>query len=425
MKTNHDNLWLGRFEKGVGFKESLRDFLRYLNAQTIGAGIVACLFAAPVVLVFLAAAKQGGLNNQQALSWVATAWGSGGIVGIILSLYYKKPLMGATSIAGAVMLGGIIGHFNYQVVLGAYIVAGLICLILGITGAFNAIVRWLPPQIIMAMIAGTFLRFGTGLVTNAVKAPIICAGAFLGFLLCEQYIRRVPRVLGALIFGFITAYVIGAFNFSALSGVSLNLPSFFVPAMPTWEAILAIGIPLAIISVGSEDVQAIGVLLSEGYDDIPKGTKIPINTTITLTGIMSMIVPFFGCHDWHLAGPVNAICAGPSAGPKEGRYVAAVIAGVGFIIIALGGSAIANFTKAVPSEFINFVAGLAILGALVRALRTSWSGKLDYGPFFTFVIAASGVTIAKVGAPFWALVVGIIVSLITEYSKMKNTEGGH
>jgi len=103
MKTNHDNLlWLNRFEKGVGFRESLRDFPKYLNAQTIGAAIVACLFAAPVVLVFLAAAKQGGLNDQQALSWVATAWGSGGIMGIILSLYYKKPLMGATSIAGAV-----------------------------------------------------------------------------------------------------------------------------------------------------------------------------------------------------------------------------------------------------------------------------------------------------------------------------------
>ncbi len=417
--------WLGRFEKGVGFRESLRDFPKYFNLQTLGAGIVATLFAAPVVLVFLAAAKQGGLNNQQAVSWAVTAWGGGGIVGIILSLYYKKPLMGATSIAGAVMLGAVIGKFDFGVVLGAYIVAGIICLILGVTGAFNKLVRWFPSEIIMAMIAGTFLRFGTGLATNAVAAPIVCAGAFIGFLICEQYIKFIPRVLGALIFGFATALISGATNMSALSGTTLALPSLYAPAMPSWLAILAISIPLAIISVGSEDVQAIGVLMAEGYDDIPKGTKIPINAATTITGIMSMIVPFFGCHDWHIAGPVNAICAGPDAGKKEGRYVAAIVAGIGFIIIALSTNAISNFAKAVPASFINFIAGIAILGVLVRALRTAFNGKLTYGPFFAFTVAASGITVAKIGAPFWALIVGIIVTLITERSKMKNLEGVH
>jgi benzoate membrane transport protein len=411
-----ESMWLGVFERGVGFRSSLRDFRKHLNASTISTAIAATLIGPPVIMIFLATARQAGLNQQQSLSWIFMAMASGGIGGILLSLYYKKPLMGATSIVGAVMLASVIGNFDYPVVLGAYVASGLIVLVLGVSGIFNKVIRWLPREIIMAMIAGVFMRYGTGLITNGMKVPIVCGGAFLCYLLCETYIKKVPRIMGALIGGIIAAFLTNTFKTEALQGMTINLPSFFMPAIPTWDAMVAIAIPLAVISVASEDVQAIGVLLSEGYDNVPKGTKVPINATTAATGVFSMVVPFFGCHDWHLSGPLNAIIAGPSSGPKEGRYVAAVITGVIFVFWGLAGAAVDTFfAKAVPKPFIDFVAGLAIIGVLTRALRSTFSAKkLSLGPFMAFVVAASGVHVGGVGAPFWSLVVGVGVSLIGE-----------
>jgi hypothetical protein len=38
-----DGMWLDVFEKGVGFRSSLRDFRKYLNASTLSTSIAAAL----------------------------------------------------------------------------------------------------------------------------------------------------------------------------------------------------------------------------------------------------------------------------------------------------------------------------------------------------------------------------------------------
>ncbi|NIB31068.1 hypothetical protein HBB16_04020 [Pseudonocardia sp. MCCB 268] len=48
---------------------------------------------------------------------------------------------------------------------------GLIVLGLGLSGLIGTVSRWLPQPIVMAMIAGALIKFGTGVVTAAGSAP--------------------------------------------------------------------------------------------------------------------------------------------------------------------------------------------------------------------------------------------------------------
>ncbi len=51
---------------------------------------------------------------------------------------------------------------------------------------------------------------------------------------------------------------------------------------------------------------------------------------------------------------------------------------------------------------------------LEQALVEITRGPLRWGPLFAFVIALSGVVIGGFGALFWAIVSGLLVSLLLE-----------
>jgi benzoate membrane transport protein len=56
-----------------------------------------------------------------------------------------------------------------------------------------------------------------------------------------------------------------------------------------------------------------------------------------------------------------------------------------------------------------------MIGVLLSAFEQAFSSrKFRYGAFFALVVAMSGITLLKISAPFWSLVIGVIVSLIME-----------
>ena len=77
----------------------------------------------------------------------------------------------------------------------------------------------------------------------------------------------------------------------------------------------------------------------------------------------------------------------------------------------LGGSSAGLATalaSAAPAGLIEAVAGLALLGALTAALAVALGDTPDRdAAVITLVVAASGVTIAGISAPFWGLVAGL------------------
>ncbi|MDR3539522.1 MAG: benzoate/H(+) symporter BenE family transporter [Desulfosporosinus sp.] len=405
-----------RFEHGPGLASGLRDLPRYLNVNTVTTGLVAAVFGCTgPALIVLNAATKGHLTTVQAISWLFGIYFLGGLVSVLMALYYKQPICGAYNIPAAVMLVSSLSMFSLNQAVGAYIIAGVLVFILGVSGLIGKVMRLLPLPIVMAMIAGAMIHFGTGIITSTQSSPYIGLAALIGFLILPRISKKIPPVLGALVLGIIVAGVVGGLHWSG-EQYKFIAPRLVMPQF-TLNAVFSIAIPLAALVIGSENAQAIGVLTGQGY-------QAPVNMITMVSGIGSILVSFFGGHNVNIAGPMTAICATEEAGEnKEGRYAAAVVNGVVFGGFGLIASIAVAFVSDLPKDLIGIVAGLAMIGVLISAFNEAFSSKkFKHGAFFALVIAMSGVTLLKISAPFWALVGGAIVSFLVEPKDFESTK---
>lgn len=404
VETKKAPIW----EKGPGFSEGLRDLGAKLNVNTITAGIVATVFGCTgPALIIMNAAQKAKLSDVQTISWLFSVYFFGGLISIIMGLYYKMPINGAYSIPGAVMLASALPLFSFNEAVGAYLIAGVLVLLLGVSGLIGKAMRWIPLPIVMAMIAGAMFRFGLGIVTSTQKAPIIAGAALIAYFAGQRLTKKISPILWSLIVGVIVAFFVGGFKFADVK-ITWIPPQFFVPSFSV-GALFAIAIPLAVLVIGAENAQAYGVLTAQGY-------KAPINAMTVISGIGGIVTSFFGGHNANIAGPMTAICSSEEAGPdKSGRYAATIVNGITFGSFGLFASVAVPFVKALPSDLVSLLAGLAMIGVLLSAFEQAFSSrKFRYGAFFALVVAMSGITLLKISAPFWSLVIGVIVSLIME-----------
>lgn len=395
-------------EPGPGIKSGLRDFGKSLNSRTWAAAIIATVFGCTgPILVCLAAGQNAGFSPAEVTSWVWSVYVFGGILGIFLSLRYKLPIAGAWSIPGATMLSTSLQGFTFNEAAGAFLIAGVIVLVLGLTGAIGKVMKYLPIPIVMGMIAGCMFRFGTGIITNAQAAPILGVAAILGYFLVPRIIKGCPPALSALICGVIAMLFTEKIS---LEGLDLHFmgPILVKPEFnPT--SILSVSIPLAALVIGAENAQAMGVLLGQGY-------KIPCNAMTIFSGVGGIITSFFGGANANIAGPMTAICAGEDAGEaKECRYTASVLNGIAFSLCGILMGYILAFVGLIPKALVGCIAGLAMIGVLMGAFQDAFkTGLCRYGAFMALVIGASNFELLGIGAPFWALLGGVLVSFLCE-----------
>ena len=69
-----------------------------------------------------------------------------------------------------------------------------------------------------------------------------------------------------------------------------------------------------------------------------------------------------------------------------------------------------------PPAFIATLAGLAMLRVLQSAFAVAFQGRFTLGALVTFLVTVAGIPILNIGAPFWALIAGTLVSLLLERS---------
>lgn len=393
-------------ETGEDLRETLRALPGSITTKTIAAGTVAALFSCtgpPLIIMNSAAA--GNLSTKELTSWIFAVYFFGGILSLFLSLNYRQPLVGAFSIPGTVLVGTSLTQITFSQAIGAYIISGLILLVLGLSGVMERTMRFLPQPIVMGTIAGTLIHFGTGIIKSAYSAPLLGSATLISYFLTQRLLKRVPPILGALIGGLAVLLFKGNYNFE------LNLhiigPSIFFPDFVP-KTILSVSLPLVVLVLGSENAQAIGVSEAHGYHP-------PVNMITILSGLASVAGAFLGAHSVNMAGVSTAICAAPGNGDRKGRYSGSIIAGILFISFGILNSPAVAFIKVLPLEFINVIAGLSMIGVLIGAFELSFSSKrFRTGAIFSLLIAMSGINIFFVSAPFWSLVGGVLVSYITE-----------
>ncbi|MEK5323715.1 benzoate/H(+) symporter BenE family transporter [Aeribacillus sp. FSL M8-0254] len=385
-----------------------KGFTKHLNINTVSAGTLAAIFGCTgPALIIIGGAADGGLTHEQTISWLFAVYFFGGLLGIYLALKYRQPIAGAYSIPGAVLVAGALSQFSLNEMAGAYFVAGVIVLLLGITRTIGKIMNWIPVPIVMGMIVGAMIRFGTGMITSIEKAPLIAGVAVLVYLLSVRFIKVIPPILTSFIVSVILVVIMNEFQIQDQQS-SFILPQILIPSF-SLEAIVSVSIPLAFLVIGAENAQATGVLMAQGY-------KPPVNVMTIISGIGGMVTSFFGGHNANIAGPMTAICASEEAGKnKEGRYASVVVNGILFSLFGLLAGIVVPFVTALPSVLVGTIAGLAMISVLVNSLQSAFSEtKFQVGAFFALIIGMSDISFFNISSPFWALVGGVLVSLLIE-----------
>src|SRR5919106_1912458 len=162
------------------------------------AAFVAFLFAAsgPVAII-LSVGARGGLAESDIASWIFAAFFINSLISIAFTLAYRQPLVFLWSIPGAVLVGPALGHLSFPEVIGAFLATGLLMLGLGLSGWVRRAMEAVPMPIVMAMVAGVFLRFGVDLVLAFRDALWIALPMTVAFVLLTSIpTRGIPPLIG-------------------------------------------------------------------------------------------------------------------------------------------------------------------------------------------------------------------------------------
>jgi benzoate membrane transport protein len=391
----------------------LTRFFRDLGTTYAANALVGFIFAAtgPVAII-LAVGAQGGLAESDLSSWIFGAFFINGLISIAFCLFYRQPLVFFWTIPGAVLVGPALGHLSFPEVIGAFIATGALMLALGLSGWVRRCTEAAPMPIVMAMVAGVFLRFGTGLVHAVrddfvVAAPMVVVFIFLSFF--RPAGRWLPPLIGALIAGALAIFLSGSFDSKNHEILALTPPNFYLPAF-SWQAMIELVVPLAITVLVVQNGQGFAVLSAAGH-------KPPIDAIAVACGAGSMVTAFVGSVSTCLTGPVNAIIS--SSGEKHRHYTAGVVVGLLALAFGLLSPLFVRLLLSTPPAFIAALGGLAMLRILQTSFGVAFGGKFALGALVTFLVTVADVPIFNIGAAFWGLVLGFGISWLLERNDFK------
>ncbi|HUQ25079.1 MAG TPA: benzoate/H(+) symporter BenE family transporter [Burkholderiales bacterium] len=376
--------------------------------------VVAFLFSVtgPVAII-LSVGARGRLSEADIASWIFAAFFINGLLSMAFTLAYRQPLIFLWSIPGAVLLGPALGHLSFPQVIGAFLVTGVLLLVLGATGWVRRAMEAIPMPIVMAMVAGVFLRFGLDLVRafrDGLWIALPMTVAFLLLTLEKRFSKFVPPLIGALAAGAIMIWYLGAFRPPPGEIFAFASPNLYRPVL-SLPAIVELVIPLAITVLAAQNAQGIAILSANGH-------KPPINAITAGCGAGSMLTALFGSVSTCLTGPVNAVLAG--SGERQRQYTAALFFCVLALLFGLLAPFFTRLLLGTPSAFIATLAGLAMLRVLQTAFTISFAGKFSFGALICFLVTVADIPIYRIGAPFWGLVFGLAVSLLLEREERKS-----
>ncbi|WP_437651402.1 benzoate/H(+) symporter BenE family transporter [Sorangium sp. So ce362] len=375
------------------------------SVSAVNAGLVTVLvgFTSSAAIIFQAAAALGATEREIG-SWM---WALGlgmGLTCIGLSLRYRMPIATAWSTSGAAMLITGTAGVSMREAVGAFVVSGGLITLCGFTGWFERALNRIPMSIASGMLSGVLLRFGLDAFA-AMKIQFAMTMAMLCTYLLGR--RLLPRyaVISALLVGVAIA---GAQGLLHTGGIRLELaePVLVVPRF-SLHAVIGVALPLFVVTMASQNVPGVAALRTSGY-------KVSSSPLVGWTGATTLLLAPFGAFALNLSTITAAICVGREAHEDPARrYVAAVAAGVFYIMTGLFGATIGAVFAALPRELVLAIAGFALLGTIGNGLVSALGHEREREPaLITFLVTASGVSSFGIGSAFWGLVAGVLALVV-------------
>lgn len=378
-----------------------RRFLRPLAAGlSVGAVFVA------VVAIPLDAAAELGLTSAETSAWILVVYGLPSLLTVVFTARYRQPLVITGNIFILLFVRQVGGELGWAELVGATMVAGVIALVLGVTGLTDRLALILPPPIVYGLLAGAVLPLLVDSITELGVSTLLVGATFVAYFLSQAVLgNRFPALLTAMMVGVIVAALgsgVGSAPALVWPVVTFTVPEFTLRALVTATPIMLVFITL------QANAPSVVFLRSQDYDPPERGISI-------VSGIGTTVGSIFGPIGVSLSLPSAALAAGPDAGDHHFRYRAAHIGAAVGLLVALAAGFATEFLEFIPGALLDAVVGLAVLGILARSLSEIRKGPLLLGPLVAFAVSVSeDLVLFGLGRFFWAIVFGLAVSLLLE-----------
>ena len=374
------------------------------KAVPIGAGVVCALvgFTSSFAVV-LAGLRAAGANPAQAASGLVAVSLAMGAASMLLSWKFRMPITSAWSTPGAALLittGAVAG--GWPAAVGAFAVTAVLLLATGLWPTLARLVTRIPSPVAQAMLAGVLLPLCVAPVTALAHDPTAIAPVLVVWLIVLALRARwaVPAAFGAAM----VVIAVTLVRDHSVPGAASWIPHLQVTAPNlTLQALTGVALPLYIVTMAAQNIPGVAVMAGFGY-------HVPWRPALTVTGFGSLLATPFGGHAVNLAAISAALAAAPDADPNpRRRWIAGVATGAAYVALGLLSTGLTAAVLAAPVGVVQAVAGVALLSAFAGACAGAMADEPARIPAaMTLVVAASGTTVAGIGAAFWALVVGVI-----------------
>lgn len=391
----------------------LRDFA----PSTIAAGFLVALigYAGPL-LIYLQASEAMGFPGTVFSSWVFAISLAAGVSSIVLSSWFKVPAVTAWSAPGTVLLISIGQTLPFAEVAGAYLFTALVILAVGASGLFDRLVAMIPRTVASGVMAGILFRFGADAMGSLGSDPGMFAVLLAAFLILSIW---TPRYTVILLLGLGVTLAWGVYGVP-VETVSATLATPVV-TMPVFsiEALLSLGVPLVLITLSGQFLPGIAIIRANGYD-------IKARPVLVVASLASIPSAFFGGITTALAAITAALSASPSAHTDPSRrYTAGIAAGMFLCIGGVFAGSIVELLTLLPTAMIALLAGLALLGAIMKGLSDTLTGPADVqAGLLAFIVTTADFSLWSVNSAFWGVLVGVAAVHLTRAAQALKPKSG-
>lgn len=273
------------------------------------AGVTVGLVALPLAMAFAIASgvpPQAGINTAIVAGFLISALGG------------STTQIGGPTGAFVVIVYGVVTQHGIEGLCICTLMAGLILVVLGITG-LGATVKYIPRPVIVGftngiavLIASTQIKDFLGMAVDKVpgdflgrlatlaahystiswRSAMLGAASIVLILVLRKYVKRIPAYIGALAAGTILVAMAGVSVETIgtrFGGIPTGMPSLVVPQIEWGMVGTLFPAALTIALLG-----AIESLLSAVVADRMSGDRHNPSVELTAQGIANLVAPFFG-----------------------------------------------------------------------------------------------------------------------------------
>jgi benzoate membrane transport protein len=372
----------------------------------IGVALPILIFGIAMISIVLAVAETFDLSAAQTSTLYVVCYGLSSVLSLGITYAFRQPLFIIWSSSGLIFMASLAETYPYSDMLGATFAAGAVVCGIGLLGWSARLARLVPAAVVLGVLAGLLLPFVVRIFTDMQDEPWVVGSTVAAWLMGRRLLPwRIPPLLPALLAGMAVAAATGDLHRLSVDWV---LPELTL-TRPTFspKAILTIAPVLVVLMAPLANLSAVVILRNLRYTP-------PARAIDVATGACTMLSAFLVPVPVNMGNFVTALTAGPEAGPHHLRHWSVYVTSGGMLLLAMTASVAVGIPAAVPLALLFAVTGLALVPVLGYALAELTRGPLRLGPLLAFAAASSDLSLGGLGPAFWAMGIGIAVTLLLE-----------